>query len=65
MFLAAQYGDFFTGERSSHGGTQKFLRLISRLPCRENFQSRKTLKKFFKIFVLSVLTTGPSDLLAT
>ena len=38
-------------------GTQRFLRLISRLPHGQNFQSRKTLRKFFKIFVLSVLAT--------
>ena len=57
MFLAAQSGDLFTGRWSSCGGTQKFSRLTSRLPRGQNFQLRKTLRKFFKIFVLSVLAT--------
>ena len=33
MFLMAQSGDFFKGGRSSRGGTQKYSRLTSRLPC--------------------------------
>ena len=57
MFLAAQSGDLFVGGRSSRGGTQKFSRLTSRLTRGQNFQPRKTLRKFFKIFVLSVLAT--------
>ena len=57
MFLTAQSGDLFAGGKFSRDGTQKFSRLTSRLPHGQNFQSRKTLRKFFKIFVLSVLIT--------
>ena len=32
MLLATQFGDLFAGGRSSREGTQKFLRLTSRLP---------------------------------
>ena len=45
------------GWRSSRGGTQRFSQLTLRLSRKQNFQSRKTLRKFFKIFVLSVLAT--------
>ena len=38
-------------------GTQRFSQLTSRLPHKKNFQSWKTLRKFFKTFVLSVLAT--------
>ena len=65
MFLAAQSGYLFAGGRSSRGGAQKFSRLTLRLPHGQNFQSKKTLRKFFKIFVLSVLAIGPGNLLAT
>ena len=34
--------------------TQRFSRLSSWLPCESNFQSRKTLSKFFQIFRLEV-----------
>ena len=36
-------------------GTQRFSRLSLRLPCEWDFQSRKTLSKFFQIFRLEVL----------
>ena len=35
-------------------GTKRFSQLSSRLPCKWDFQSRKTLNKFFQIFWLEV-----------
>jgi len=46
-------------------GTQRFLRLSSRLSREWNFQSWKTLRKFFKSFLSSVLVVGPGGLHAT
>ena len=57
MFLATQSGDLSASERSSCERTQRFSQLTLQLPHEQNFQSRKHLDKFFKIFVLSVLAT--------
>ena len=46
IFLATQYGDLFTGGRSSHGGTQKFLRLTLRLPHGRTSSREKHLENF-------------------
>ena len=67
MFLATHSDDLFTGGRSSRKRSQRFF--FRSLP-RDSFAGRtssceKHLDKFFKIFFLSVLVTGPSDLLAT
>ena len=61
MFLTTQSGDLFAGGRSSYEKGQRISRLTSRLSRRQNFQSRKTLRKIFQIFVLS----DSGDLLAT
>ena len=55
MFLAARFGNLFTGGGSSCEGT-----LAGRTSNRE-----KHLEKLFKIFVLSILVTGLGDLLVT
>ena len=65
MFLTTQSGDLFAGGRSSRKKAQRFSRLISRLSHRQNFQSQKTFRKIFQIFVLSVLATSLGDFLAT
>ena len=46
-------------------GTQRFLWLSLRLSREWNFQSRKTLRKFFQSFLPSVLAVGPGDLHTT
>ena len=43
-------------------GTQRFSWLSSQLFRKWNLQSWKTLRKFFKSFLLSVLAAGPGDL---
>ena len=55
MFLVALFGNLFAGGGSSCKGT-----LAGRTSNRE-----KHLEKLFKIFVLSILVTGPGDLLVT
>ena len=42
--------------------TPKFLRLLSRLPLRWNFQSQKTLRKIFQKFHLRCLAACPGNL---
>ena len=46
-------------------GTQRFSWLSLRLSREWNFQLQKTLRKFLKSFLSSVLAAGPSDLHAT
>ena len=50
MFLATQSGDLFVDGRSSRKGYIEISSLRSRLSRELNFQSRKTLRKFYKSF---------------
>ena len=69
MLFAAQVSDLFAGGRSSCDG---YIEIFAAQFAREqlsrewNFQSQKTLRKFFfKSFLSSVLTAGPGDLHVT
>ena len=65
MFLAAQIGDLFAGEGSTRMWYSEIFAAYFVTLSQVELPVAKTLRKFFKIFVLSVLVTGLGDLFAT